>query len=98
MFSLFKKKQPHEQLQEFSANFESDWVRPFLERIVPFFESGFATPQVDQVCQVVATLPHDQKRPFSFRFDVLAKAAFFAFTFSWMTSMPQIFISLRQSS
>jgi hypothetical protein len=64
---LFKKKQSDEELIEFSTNFESEMVRPFLERISPFFEAGFGPAQVEQVCQLVADLPHDQKKALEFK-------------------------------
>ncbi len=54
-------------LQEFSTNFDSKMVRPFLERIQPFIESGFGSAQIEQVCQVVAALPHDQERILEFQ-------------------------------
>ena len=57
---------PKETLTEFSTNFDSDWVRPFLQRIQPLIESGFGRVQVDQVCQLVATLLHDQERALEF--------------------------------
>ena len=58
------KQQEH--LQEFSTNFDSDAVRPFLLRIQPLIESGFGEPQIGQVCQVAETLAHDQERTLEF--------------------------------
>src|SRR2546426_895042 len=55
-----------EHLTEFSTGFDSEMVRPFLERIQPFVESGFGPAQVEQICQVVATLPHDEERDLEF--------------------------------
>ena len=66
MFSIFKKKQ-RDQLQEFSGNFDTKMVRPFLTRIQPFIESGFGSDQIEQVCQLVATLPHDHERTIEFQ-------------------------------
>ena len=56
-----------EQVAEFSTNFDSDMVRPFLERIEPLVESGFASAQVKQVCDVVASLPHDEERDLEYQ-------------------------------
>jgi hypothetical protein len=55
------------ELREFSTNFDSEMVRPFLERIVPFFASGFGSDEIERVCQVVATLPHDEERTIEFK-------------------------------
>jgi len=77
MFSLFKKK-PDEQpepLQEFSTNFDPEMVRPFLERIQPFIESGFGAPQIEQVCQFVAGTPHDVERSLEFAIRHAGKSA-----------------------
>jgi hypothetical protein len=65
MFSLFKKKPPTD-LQEFSANFDMDAVRPFLERIAPLFEAGFGALQIEEVCGRAALLPHDQEYTLEF--------------------------------
>ena len=56
-----------EHLTEFSTNFDSDMVRPFLERIQPVIESGFGSAEVERVCHVVATLPHDEERDLEFQ-------------------------------
>jgi len=77
MFSLFKR-QPDEQpepLQEFSTNFDPEMVRPFLERIQPFIESGFGTQQVEQVCQFVSSTPHDEERSLEFAIRHAGKSA-----------------------
>jgi hypothetical protein len=63
----YRRHPPQEELQEFSTNFDSEMVRPFLERIQPFIESGFGSAQIEQVCQVVATLPHDQECTLEFQ-------------------------------
>jgi hypothetical protein len=47
--------------QEFSANFDSAMVRPFLERIQPLIESGFGPHEIDDICDAVTKLPHDEK-------------------------------------
>jgi hypothetical protein len=57
---------PRCDLREFSANFDSDMVRPFLMRIGPFIEFGFGEGQIEQVCQLVATLKHDEERTVEF--------------------------------
>jgi hypothetical protein len=67
MFSFFKKKPKPQKLHEFSTNFDADLVRPFLERVQRLIESGFGAGEVEQVCQVVATLPHDQERTLEFQ-------------------------------
>jgi hypothetical protein len=61
------KNHPQKELQEFSTNFDSDIVRPFFERIQPFFEAGFDREQVEQICELVATLPHNQERTLEFQ-------------------------------
>ena len=62
-----EQSMPGKELREFSANFDSEMVRPFLERIRPFIESGFGSDEVEQVCQLVATLPHDEERTLEFQ-------------------------------
>ena len=64
LFGAGCKQKDH--LTEFSTNFDSDMVRPFLERIQPFIESGFGPAQIQQVCDVVATLKHDEERDLEF--------------------------------
>jgi hypothetical protein len=66
---------PGKELQEFSANFDSEMVRPFLERIRPFIDSGFGSDEVDRVCQVVATLQQDQERTIAFQIRHAGKEA-----------------------
>jgi hypothetical protein len=63
----YRRHPPRQELQEFSANFDSGLVRPFLERIQTFIESGFGPAQIEQVCQVVSTLPHDQEQTLEFQ-------------------------------
>jgi hypothetical protein len=67
LMALYRRHPLQEELQGFSTNFDSEMVRPFLERIQPFIESGFGSAQIEQVCQVVATLPHDQERTLEFQ-------------------------------
>jgi len=64
-------------LQEFSANFDSEMVRPFLERIRPFFDSGFGSDEVERICQVVATLAEDQEGTIAFQIRHAGKEAEF---------------------
>jgi hypothetical protein len=52
--------------REFSANFDSGMVRAFLDRIQQYIESGFGTTEIEQVCQAVVSLPHDQQRALQF--------------------------------
>jgi MFS family permease len=73
----YRRYPPQKELQEFSTNFDSKMVRPFLERIQPFIESGFGSAQIEQVCQVVATLPHDQERTLEFQIRHAGKDARF---------------------
>lgn len=67
MFSFFKKRPKKQELHEFSTNFDADMVRPFLERVQPLIESGFGAAEIERVCQLVATLPHDQERTLEFQ-------------------------------
>jgi len=63
----YRRHPPQQELLEFSTNFDSEMVRPFLERIQSFIESGFGPAQIEQICQVVATLPQDQERTLEFQ-------------------------------
>jgi hypothetical protein len=73
----YRRHPPRKDSEEFSANFDSEMVRPFLERIQPFIESGFGSAQIEQVCQVVATLPHDQEHTLEFQIRHVGKDARF---------------------
>jgi hypothetical protein len=53
-------------LRGFSTSFDADTVRPFLERIGPFIESGFGPAQIDQVAQSLTALAPDQEQKFEF--------------------------------
>jgi len=68
---------PPDGLHSFSTNFDSDTVRPFLERIQPLIEAGFGSAQVEQVCQTVATLAHDQEQTLEFQIRHAGKDARF---------------------
>ena len=68
---------PGNGLQEFSTNFDSEMVRPFLERIRPFIDSGFGAEEVERVCQVAATLPQDQEGTIAFQIRYAGKEAEF---------------------
>jgi hypothetical protein len=64
-------------LRGFSTNFDSDTVRPFLERIQPLIEAGFSSAQIEQVGQIVATLAHDQEQTLEFQIRHAGKDAKF---------------------
>jgi hypothetical protein len=68
---------PTNGLREFSTNFDSDTVRPFLERIQPLIEAGFGSAQIEQVGQIVATLAHDQEHTLEFQIRYAGKDAKF---------------------
>ena len=55
-----------EELQESSTNFDMENVRPFLQRISPFIESGFGEAQIQQVCQLAENMPHDTEKELEF--------------------------------
>ena len=56
----------NEELQESSANFDMENVRPFLQRISPFIESGFGEVQIQQVCQLAESLAHNAEQELEF--------------------------------
>lgn len=61
LFSFFKKKPKQPELHEFSTGFDTNWVRPFLERIEPLIESGFDSEEIEEICQFVAKLPREKE-------------------------------------
>lgn len=63
MLSFFKKPDP---LKEFSANFDSENVSPFLERIAPHIEAGFGAPERTKVLDLLASLQLDDEKELSF--------------------------------
>jgi hypothetical protein len=54
-------------LEEFSTNFDSEHVRPFLLRIQPLIESGFGPSEIGKVCELVESLAHDEEGEAEFR-------------------------------
>ena len=58
---------PPDGLLSFSANFDPNTVRPFLERIQLLIEAGFGSAQIEQVERIVATLAHDQEQTLKFQ-------------------------------
>ena len=67
MFSFFRKnKKVAERVVEFSANFDSEDVRPFLERISKHVESGFDFDQIELLCRAIASLELDQEATMEF--------------------------------
>lgn len=58
---------PHNnELQESSTNFDLENVRPFLQRISPFIESGFGPAQIDQVCRLAERMEHNDEQQLEF--------------------------------
>jgi len=49
-------------LAEASMNFDSDQVRPFLERVKPMIESGFGDGEIAQVLQMMEGLKVDEEK------------------------------------
>lgn len=54
-------------LEESSMNFDMENVRPFLQRIAPFIDSGFGAPEIDLVEKMVNATDHDQEGELSFQ-------------------------------
>jgi hypothetical protein len=70
-----RPRDPMEGLKEFSTDFDIEWVRPFLDRIQPFIDSGFGPPQIEVIQQVVATMRWDESTAFQFRIHYADKDA-----------------------
>lgn len=59
--------QPGEEWHEFSSNFDTSTVRPFLERIQGHVESGFGPTEVDEIYTLVSQLQVDEERTLHFK-------------------------------
>jgi hypothetical protein len=64
MFSFFKKK---EQLEEFSVNFDSENVVPFLKRIIQYFESGFGEDEIRHVEAMMKAMATEDEKSLEFK-------------------------------
>lgn len=53
-------------LEEASMNFDGENVRPFLKRLKPLVESGFADGEIAQVVQMLERLQIDEEREMEF--------------------------------
>ena len=53
-------------IKEASMNFDGENVRPFLERVKPLVESGFADPEIAQVLQMMGRLEIDDEKDIEF--------------------------------
>jgi hypothetical protein len=82
------------ELQEFSTNLDSEMVRQFLERIVPFIDWGFGSDEVEQVARLWRRCRTMRSARLSLRFDMQARRPSLRFMFSWMMWIRRTFISL----
>jgi len=53
-------------LEEASMNFDSENVRPFLERLKPLIESGFSDEEILQVQRMMEVLKIDDEKELEF--------------------------------
>jgi hypothetical protein len=51
-------------MKETSGNFDLENVRPFLERLKPFIESGFSDKEIGQIQKYVESMEVDDERDF----------------------------------
>jgi hypothetical protein len=66
-------QQRQAQLQEASANFDIEDVKPFLARVVALIDSGFTTADARALAERIAQQPIDSER--EYRYTVLADGA-----------------------
>lgn len=57
-------------LEEASMNFDMDKVKPFLQRISPFIESGFSKKEINQVQEKIEKMEPDNEYEVG-RFDIV---------------------------
>ena len=50
------------KLEETSMNFDSENIRPFLERLKPLVESGFSDSDISQVQKMLESLKIDDEK------------------------------------
>jgi hypothetical protein len=53
-------------LEEWSTNFDTENVVPFLQRIAQHIESGFADPEIAQVLKLIETMKVDDEKHLTF--------------------------------
>src|SRR5688572_28303227 len=53
-------------LKESSTNFDSEEVRPFLERLKPLIESGFSDKEILQVQKTLESMKVDEEKELEF--------------------------------
>jgi hypothetical protein len=64
-------------LQESSGNFDLENVRPFLERIKPLIESGFADAEINQIQKATEEMEVDEEKISSSRLSSRAVTPFY---------------------
>ena len=53
-------------MEETSGNFDLENVRPFLERLKPFIESGFSDKEMIQIQKSIESMDVDDEKDFEF--------------------------------
>lgn len=56
MVAYFEIPEAEKDSPEFSTDFDTPNLRPFFNRIVPLFESGFGTAEVKKACKLATSL------------------------------------------
>lgn len=54
-------------LEEWSTNFDTENVAPFLQRIAPHIESGFAEPEISRVLKLIEAMEVDDEKQLTFK-------------------------------